>query len=190
MAYSLLNPPSLIAQGIQRGTNLESRLWQYSSADALALVVASGYFSNGFNLGIRTGDVIQFVDNDGINAKALLVTAEGSVSSPAPTVTALLAQELTESGAVSPGVASIELNHATVIIAAVMADSLNHQGLFVVKDTSASGTAAHTLTLTSGTLDGTNAIVTLNAPNEALIVWFDSAGDGTIVENVGTVVLS
>lgn len=99
-------------------------------------------------------------------------------------------QELTASGAVTAGVQSVELNHASTIIAATIADASNHQGLLVVKDTSASGTAAHTLTLTSGTFDGTNTVATLNAPDECLIVYIDSAGNGTIVENVGAVALS
>lgn len=105
-------------------------------------------------------------------------------------VTAALAQSLTATAAVTPGVRSVELNHASVVIAATIADARAHQGLFIVKDTSASGTAAHTLTLTSGTFDGTNTVATLNAPNEALVVWFDSAGNGTIVENIGAVALS
>ena len=99
-------------------------------------------------------------------------------------------QELTASGAVTAGVQSIELNHASVIIAATVADATAMQGFVIVKDTSASGTAAHTCTLTGGTWDGTNTIVTLNAPNEAILVYIDSAGDGTIIENVGTVALS
>jgi hypothetical protein len=99
-------------------------------------------------------------------------------------------QELTATGTVTAGIQSVELNHATVIAAATIADASAHQGLFIVKNTSASGTAAHTLTLTAGTFDGTNNVATLNAPNEALVVYFDSAGDGTIVENVGTVALS
>jgi len=99
-------------------------------------------------------------------------------------------QELLATAAVTAGVQSLELNHATVIIAATIADAVNHPGLFVVKDTSASGTAAHTLTLTAGTFDGTNNVVTMNAPDEALVVYFDSTGNGVIVENVGTVVLS
>jgi hypothetical protein len=83
------------------------------------------------------------------------------------------------------------INHATVVVAATIADAKAHQGsLFVVKNTSASGTAAHTLTLTVGTFDGTNDVATLNAPNECLAVWFDSAGNGTIIENVGSVALS
>jgi hypothetical protein len=97
-------------------------------------------------------------------------------------------QELTASGAVRVGVQSVELNHATVAVDATLASTV--EGLFIVKDTSASGTAAHTLTLTSGTFNGTNNKATLNAPNEALVVYFDSSGDGTIVENVGAVALA
>lgn len=99
-------------------------------------------------------------------------------------------QELTESGAITAGVQSVELNHATVAVVTTIADAANHQGLVHFKDTSASGTAAHTVTLTAGTFDGTNNVATFNAPDEALLIYFDSAGNGTIVENVGTVVLS
>ena len=60
----------------------------------------------------------------------------------------------------------------------------------IVKNTSASGTAAHTVTLASGTWNGTNTVVTLNAPAECIAVYFDSAGAGTILENVGSVALS
>lgn len=98
-------------------------------------------------------------------------------------------QTLTASGAVTAGTEILELNHATVVIAATM-DALKHPGLFIVRDTSASGTAAHTLTLSNGTFDGTNTVATLNAPGEALVVFFDSAGRGQIVENTGAVALS
>ncbi len=99
-------------------------------------------------------------------------------------------EELVITGAVTAGIQLIELNHTGTIIAATIADALNHQGLLVVKDTSATGTIAHTCTMTSGTCNGTNAIVTLNALNECLIVYIDSAGNGTIVENVGGAALS
>lgn len=98
--------------------------------------------------------------------------------------------ELTATAAVTPGVANVELNHATVVVAATIADAADHEGLFVVKNTSASGTAAHTLTLTAGTFDGTNNVATLNAPAELLVVVFDSAGNGTIIQNTGSVALS
>ena len=99
-------------------------------------------------------------------------------------------QELTASGEVTSGVNSIELNHATVVVAATIADLADHQGFLVIKDTSASGTAAHTVTAAAGTFDGTNDVVTLNAPKECIVFWIDSAGNGTIVENVGAVALS
>ena len=100
------------------------------------------------------------------------------------------AQELTASGAVTAGVRSLSLNHATVVVAATIADAANHAGFFAVTNTSASGTAAHTLTLTAGTFDGTNNVATLNAPAESLLVFFDDNGDGTIIVNTGSVALS
>ena len=100
-------------------------------------------------------------------------------------------QELTASGAVTAGVQSVELNHTSVTIAATIADAANHQGLFIAKATTEPGVAAdHTLTLTAGTFDGTNNVATFADINDALIVYFDSAGAGTIIENVGSVALS
>lgn len=101
-----------------------------------------------------------------------------------------LSQELTASGAVDAGVQNLRLNHATVVIAATIADAADHAGLMTITDTSASGTAAHTVTLTEGTFDGTNNTATFNAPAESLVVFFDEDGNGTIVVNTGAVVLS
>ena len=85
----------------------------------------------------------------------------------------------------------IELNHASVVIAITGMSGVDYAGqIVIVKDTSASGTAAHTVTLAGGTWNGTNAIITLNAPAECIAVYFDSAGAGTILENVGSVALS
>lgn len=119
---------------------------------------------------------------DGVTATAAEINDVADVSAR---VTAL-----TATAAVAAGRKYVELNHATVVVAATIANAANHRGLFVVKNTSASGTAAHTLTLTSGTFDGTNNVATLNAPGECLCVYFDSAGDGVIVENIGSVALS
>jgi hypothetical protein len=99
-------------------------------------------------------------------------------------------QALTASGIVLPGVKSLELNHATVIIAATIADAADHAGIFYVVNTSASGTAAHTVTLANGTWNGTNKIATLNAPAESLLVFFDGSGNGRIILNTGSVALS
>ena len=124
-----------------------------------------------------------------IHVDGVKVTATAGELNNAADVSARVL-ELTATGAVTAGIQSVELNHASTIIAATIADVTAHQGLLIVKNTSASGTAAHTLTLTSGTFDGTNNVATLDAPNEALVVYIDSAGNGTIIENVGTVALS
>jgi len=92
-------------------------------------------------------------------------------------------QELTVTGDVTSGVTSIELNHIDTIIEATIADLSNHEGFLIIKDISATGTAAHTVTATSGTFDGTNEIITLDALNECVILWIDSAGNGTIIRN-------
>ena len=142
------------------------------------LVVASGG-----SIDIESGGSLELAGT-AISATAAELNNAADVSGRVQEVTA------TAGGTIAAGVQSVELNHATVIAAATIADAANHPGLFVVKDTSASGTAAHTLTLTAGTFNGTNNVATLNAPDECLIVYFDSAGNGTIVENVGTVALS
>lgn len=54
MAYSTSNPPRLMVQGIGTTAN---RWWQYVSADAKATVDASGYFTDGYALGMRDGDL-------------------------------------------------------------------------------------------------------------------------------------
>jgi len=186
MTYATSNPPALVSQ---RVGSAGGAIWIYKDGDDQAAVTAADYISNGSALGLVAGDKVIHIDSTNVRVNDLYVSSV--TAGGAATLAALSpSQELTASGAVTPGANSIELNHATVVIAATIATSLDHQGLFVIKDTSASGTAAHTVTLTAGTWDGTNTIATLNAPNEALVVWIDSAGDGTIVENVGTVALS
>ncbi len=120
---------------------------------------------------------------DGINA----TTAE--INKVADESTKL--QIRTTSGTVGGSTVTLELDHDSVIIAATIAAVIGvHDGFFMVKDTSDSGTAAHTVTLTGGTWDGSATIITLNAAGEAILVYFDSEGDGTIIENVGGVALS
>jgi len=168
----------------QANSNAPRQYMYKEDTDTLATVKASGYFNDTYE-NLIAGDIIWVVNGSVINKLVVSAVTAGVVTTQLET-----SQELTATAAVTPGVQSVELNHATVVVAATIATSVAHQGLFVVKDTSASGTAAHTLTLTAGTFDGTNNVATLNAPNECLVVWFDSAGNGTIVENVGTVALS
>lgn len=100
-------------------------------------------------------------------------------------------QELTATGAIRPsrkGV--IALNHASVVIAATLAAPVPGDEYYII-DTSASGTAAHTVTLPSGvTWNGTNRVATLDAPNEALHVVATSPTRFFILENIGSVAFS
>ena len=99
-------------------------------------------------------------------------------------------QTLTATGAITNTSGLILLNHATVIIAATLAAPTAGDEVYIC-DSSASGTAAHTVTLLAGvTFDGTNNTATLNAPGEALhlIAW--SATRWFILENIGAVGLS
>ena len=99
-------------------------------------------------------------------------------------------QTLTATGAITVTSGLVLLNHATVIIAATLAAPTAGDELFIV-DSSASGTAAHTVTLPSGvTWDGTNNTATLNAPGEALHVVALSATRWFILENIASVGLS
>lgn len=93
--------------------------------------------------------------------------------------------------AIPSTVRNIELNHASTPVVKTIASMVPYAGqLVTVKDTSATGTAAHTVTITTGTWNGTNKVVTLDALNEYIVVHVDSAGNGTVVVNVGTVGLS
>lgn len=96
--------------------------------------------------------------------------------------------ELTATAAIPATVRVVELNHADTVIAATYTVVPNT--FFLIKDTSATGTAAHTVTLTGGTFNGTNTVATLDARDELLYVYFDSAGRGSVILNLGTVGLS
>jgi len=91
-------------------------------------------------------------------------------------------QVLTVSGSVKENKESLEINGTT--IAATIAETKNHSGLFVAKSLSI---GIHTVTLTAGTWDGTNTVATFNAVGDFLAVYFDSNGDGSIINNNGVV---
>lgn len=163
------------------------RIWSYRSADSIATVSAANYFTDARSKGLQAGDlVIVVVTSSGVPVARQIITV-GAVSASGSTMTGGT-QELTASGAVLPGTTVLELNHASVVIAATLTVVPNT--IFIVKDTSATGTAAHTLTLTGGTFNGTNTIATLNARDEFLMVHFDSAGRGSVILNLNAVALS
>lgn len=60
MAYSVNNPPALIAQSVGG----DFRVWRYRSTDAAATVDAANYITNGGSLGLKVGDIMWVTDTD------------------------------------------------------------------------------------------------------------------------------
>ena len=132
---------------------------------------------------IATNTIAETTAASGVTIDGLLVK-DGKIDAANP------AQELTASGAITINNGLVMLNHATVAIAATLDAPVAGDELFIV-DSSASGTAAHTVTTEAGvTWDGTNNTATLNAPDEALHVIALSATRWYIVDNNGSVGLS
>lgn len=118
------------------------------------------------------------------------VTIDGVLIKDGRTDAGRVVQALTATGAVTINSGLVTLAHASVVIAATLDAPVAGDELIIV-NTSASGTAAHTVTLASGvTWDGTNNTATLNAPGEALHVIATSATRFFILENIGAVGLS
>ncbi len=107
-------------------------------------------------------------------------------------VSSYLAEYTATAAVDSKIVRMIELNHASVVIAITGVRGEDWAGqIVIVKDTSASGTAAHTVTLAQGTWNAANNnTITLNAPDEMIAVYFDSNGSGEVLVNYGSVALS
>lgn len=185
MAYSI-NGLSLVAQRVGAS---QGAVWMYVSADPFDTVSASDYFADAALAGVKDGDIVHVIDTT--NDVATTGYFSNIDSDDNATITICGAVELTASGAISPDVQIVDLNHASVVIAATVADAAVYAGKVVVfTNTSASGTAAHTVTLTAGTFDGTNNVATLNAPAEKLAVLFGQDGNGTVIANTGSVALS
>ncbi len=83
MAYAVTNPPKLVAQPIAG-----PRLWIYASDDVSTLVDDSGYFTNGYPLGMRVGDVVHVIENDNAYAHTVHSVTVAVQSTGAVTVSA------------------------------------------------------------------------------------------------------
>jgi hypothetical protein len=63
MAYSTSNPPALKTQRVGSGGN-GGATWHYASVDSQTLVEATDYFTNGAELGMQVGDIVEVLDTD------------------------------------------------------------------------------------------------------------------------------
>ncbi len=96
-------------------------------------------------------------------------------------------QEITDGGAVAitSGVNFVKLNKTTPKIEATIAAPTEGQLLIITQ--ADAGTAGHTVTLTTGTYDGTATVATFNAAAETLVLFGISATRYVIVANIGAV---
>ncbi len=83
MAYVTTNPPKLLQASIAHGG---PAIWTYSSTDAASVVVASGYITNGGDLGMKVNDLVLITDTDAVppvlssaNVVTVSSTAPGAV---------------------------------------------------------------------------------------------------------------
>lgn len=76
MAYSVTNPPRLVAQGLGGGFSI----WVYESTDAEATFDDTDYFTNAEELGMSTGDIVFVSDttNDLSSMGQVTVDADGN----------------------------------------------------------------------------------------------------------------
>ena len=84
----------------------------------------------------------------------------------------------------------IGLAHASTAIVIDVPKPGEAGKLLILRDNSASGTAAHVVTSTGGTFDGTNNTATFDAPGEQLILYSVSSTEWIIVLNSGSVAMS
>lgn len=78
MAYSTETPPMLISSGLGGAFNL----WAYKSTDAATDVRVDGYITNGYDLGMRAGDIVLVIDTDAapIAAQIMIVSSATSAA--------------------------------------------------------------------------------------------------------------
>ncbi len=188
------NTAQRVTLGLVIGTNVQAYDATLASLADLGTVADVMTYTTGIDTWAETAittagrALLDDADNVAQLATLGLTATAAEINNVADVSTRM--QSLIASGAITPGIQSVELDNITTVIAATIADASTHQGLFIVKDTSASGTLAHTLTLTIGTFDGTATIATFNAPNDAITVYFDSVGNGTVLALTGTAALT
>jgi hypothetical protein len=98
MAYSTSNPPALRSQRLA-GTS--GKHWDYTSTDGSAVVAADKYFSNGYSLGMREGDVVWVLDTSTqVSIARMTVHSVGNASATGGVDLATLSLTLATEGAI------------------------------------------------------------------------------------------
>ncbi len=139
-------------------------------------VIRDNYFSGGYQLSSANGTTRSSHNNKAPSE----ITAGGIDEGWA------LKEVLTSSGAIGTMTQYVELDHTSVTIAATIANSNTHAGVFTAKATTEPGGGGdHTVTLSSGTWDGSNNVATFQDINDKLVVLFDDDGSGVVLSKSG-----
>lgn len=85
MAYSVSAPPAALVGPL----NGRSTIWSYRSVDDAATVRGAGYFTNGSDLGMRTGDFVYHNDTDAATVTGSVSVVTAVTAGGAATVAAL-----------------------------------------------------------------------------------------------------
>src|SRR5574339_522374 len=94
MAYSTANRPYATVVPVGGGFGVGSSdvgggRWAYRSSDPLATVATTGYFTDGYKMGIRAGDIIHFIrlTTAGVPAALhVLLVSSVSTNGASPTI--------------------------------------------------------------------------------------------------------
>jgi hypothetical protein len=80
MSYSTSNPPACKSAPLTG----PGKTWVYRSTDVATDVDAVGYFTNGYDLGMRVGDIVEVFDTDTNDVmtlhRVITATAGGAVT--------------------------------------------------------------------------------------------------------------
>lgn len=83
MAYSTATPPKMLLQAL---AHKGPALWTYENTDSAATVQASGYITNGGDLGMKVNDILFYTITNGsppglyiMNVVTVSTTAPGAV---------------------------------------------------------------------------------------------------------------
>lgn len=83
MTYAVTNPPALKSPSPLTGPG---QTWVYRSTDVATDVDASGYFTNGYALGMKVGDIVEVFDTDTNDVLTLHRVTVSSATTGAVTV--------------------------------------------------------------------------------------------------------
>jgi hypothetical protein len=64
-----------VAGGFNRGGQYGGNVWGFKTTDVFATVTASSFITDGFSLGMRPYDIVQYVDTTNAYGYMLLVSA-------------------------------------------------------------------------------------------------------------------